>query len=251
MTRYRRLRLGARLGAVAALAPLLALAACGSHGYAPALGNVATIALKGASGQALGSASFSPTYATHIATYYRAKAVPFEGAQTPLELRADTCTGKTLAALTAATAAPITNGPLVAVDPHGGVDVATTMNGNLYVVVRDHANDASAPLLACGHPLDGRRQFFDLYTPGAGSNGYELGITLMEPIVATQTRVTLAAPATQPVPWAVRLNSCSGQPLAQGQIAAGAQSATSAIFSPLDASKWTVTIGAACAKVGA
>lgn len=232
------------------LAPLLALAACGSQGYAPKLGSATTVSLKGTSGQQIGSATFTPTYAMHLKTYYKGKEVPFTGAQIPLELRSGSCTGKPLANLTDAAAAPILNGPTVSGDPSGGVDVAAPMSDSLYVVVRDHANDANAAQLACGHPLSGRRQYFDLYTPGQGSNGYELGITMMEPIVATHVAVALASPATQAAPWSVRLDGCSGQALAQGQIAAGATSASGIIFAPLSAGKWTLAYEqGSCAQV--
>lgn len=237
-----------RVTRLAALAPLLALvvlAACGSQGYAPGLGKTATVALAGPSGAApLGSASFSPFYAAHIAAYYRGKLVPYEGAQTPVELRAGSCTGKTLAALTSATIAPISGSVAVAPDPKTGVDVATATSGNLYVVVLQKANDANAPQLACGHPLSERRQYFDLYTPGQGSNGYSLGIALMEPIVATRVQVTLASPASTVTTWAVRSGSCSGAPLAQGQIAAGAKSGSGVVFSSFDASHWGLTLSA-------
>lgn len=244
MIGHRSLRL--RVTRMAALAPLLALvvlAACGSQGYAPNLGKTATVALAGPSGAAsLGSASFSPFYAAHVATYYRGKLVPYEGAQTPVELRNGSCTGKTLAALTTATTAPISGGVAVAPDPKSGVDVATATSGNLYVVVLQQANDANAPQLACGHPLSERRQYFDLYTPGQGSNGYSLGIALMEPIVATRVRVTLASPAATATTWAVRSGSCSSAPLAQGRIAAGAKSGSGVVFSAFAAGQWSLTL---------
>ena len=238
------------------LALMLALAACGSQGYAPGLGKTATVALVGANGsQSLGSASFTPFYAAHIATYYEGKQVPYIGAQTPVELRSGDCTGKSLAALTAATAAPIPNALLVAVDPKNGVDVATAASGNLYIVVRAKANDASAPVLACGHPLSERQQYFDLYTPGEGSNGYSLGIALMQPILATRVAVALTNPATTAATWTVRADSCSGAILGQGQVAAGARDATGVVFAPLDAGHWRLTLATGgqtlCQTVGA
>lgn len=241
-----------RLAVCALLAPLLALAACGSQGYAPKLGNVATMTLKSAGGPRLGVVTFTPFYATHIATYYRSVAVPYQGARLPLELRSGSCVGAPLAQLTDGAATPITNGPAVAVDARGGVDVATQMRDSLYVVVRDHANDANAPELACGHPLSGRRQYFDLYSPGQGSNGYELGISLMEPMVATRVNVALDTPASQETPWAVYTTGCAGQALAQGQIGAGAQGTTAVIFAPINASHWSLMVGqSGCANVGA
>lgn len=258
MTGHRLLR--GRFARVAVLAPLVALlglAACGSQGYAPGLGKAATVALVGAAGSAsLGSARFTPFYAAHIATYYKGDAVPYRSAQTPVELRQDSCTGKPLAALTEATAAPIANGLPVAVDAKSGVDVAVALSENLYVVVRERANDAMAPELACGHPLSGRRQYFDLYTPGQGSNGYSLGIALTEPIVAARVAVTLASPAATAMTWAVRADSCGGQPLAQGTIAAGATSASGIVFAALNPGHWRLTLATgdgaqrACATVG-
>lgn len=258
MTEHRLLR--GRLARVATLAPLivlLGLAACGSQGYAPSLGKGATVALAGAAGSAsLGSATFTPFYAAHIASWYKGKAVPYMGAQMPVELRDGDCTGKPLAALTAATAAPIASGLAVAPDPKSGVDVAVATNENLYVVVRQQANDANAPQLACGHPLSGRRQYFDLYTPGEGSNGYSLGIALTEPILATRVSVTLASPAATATTWTVRAGSCSGAPLAQGEIAAGAKSAGGVVFAPLDSGHWRLTLDSSdgqtlCETVGA
>lgn len=258
MTGHRLLR--GRLARFATLAPLVALlglAACGSQGYAPSLGKAATVALVGtAGGVSLGSATFTPMYAAHIAAWYRGTAVPYTGAQTPVELRSGSCAGKPLAALTAATAAPIANALAVAQDAKSGVDVAAPTSENLYVVVRQRADDASAPQLACGHPLSGRRQYFDLYTPGQGSNGYSLGIALTEPIIATRVSVALASPALAATTWAVRAGSCSGAPLAQGQIAAGAKSAGGIAFAALDPGHWRLTLTTSagqtlCETVGA
>lgn len=242
----------------APLLALLALAGCGSHGNAPALGNTATtVELVGAaSAKSIGSARLSPTYAAHFATYYQGKQVSYEGATTPVELRQNSCNGKPLAALTAATAAPIAQPLPVALDPTSGVDVAVATSGNLYVVVLQRANDASAPQLACGHPLSGQRQYFDLYTPGQGANGYSLGIALAEPIVATDVAVTLTAPAAAATTWAVREGSCDGQALAQGSIAAGAKQATGIVFASLAPGHWRLTLAtgdgqSVCATVGA
>lgn len=256
-----RLRRGWRATRLAALiAPILLaslLAACGTHGNAPPLGKGATVALVGAAGgQSLGSATFTSTYAAHIAAYYKGKLIPYKGAQTPVELRYGTCGGKRLAALTEVTSAPIPNGLAVAPDPKSGVDADITTSVNLFVVVRQHANDVNAPLLACGNPLSGQKQFFNLFTPAEGSNGYSLGLALMEPILATRVDVTLASPAASATTWAVRAGSCSGAPLAQGQIAAGAKDASGVIFSALDAGHWRLTLAdangaqTACQTVG-
>lgn len=241
--RWRRGRLGKRLATLAPLLALLALAACGSQGYAAPLGKSATVALAGTAGaQSLGSATFTPFYATHIATYYKGKLIPYNGAETPVELREGDCTGKRLAALTAATAAPIAGDLAVAPDAKGGADVAMEPSVNLFVVVRQQANDANAPILACGDPLSGRKQFFNLYLATEGPNGYSLGIALMEPLIATRVNVALASPATTGATWAVRAGSCAGVALAQGQIAAGAKDASGIIFAALDASHWRLTL---------
>ena len=225
------------------LASLLALAACGTPGNAPPLGKSATVALVGAAGgQSLGSATFTSTYAAHIAASYKGKWIPYSGARTPVELRDGTCAGKRLAALTEATSAPIPDALAVAPDPKSGVDVDVATSVNLFVVVRQQANDAGAPLLACGNPLSGQRQYFNLFTPAEGSNGYSLGLALMEPILATRVHVTLTTPATSATTWAVHAGSCSGAPLAQGQIAAGAKDASGVIFSALDVGHWRLTL---------
>ena len=241
--RLRRGGRAARLSMPLLLASLLALAACGTHGNAPPLARNATVALVGATGgPSLGSATFTSVYATHIAAYYKGKLVPYKGALTPVELRDGSCTGKTLAALTEATSAPIPDGLAVASDPQNGADVAAAASANLFVVVRQQANDASAPLLACGDPLSGQKQYFNLFTPDQGANGYSLGMALMEPILATRVNVALASPAVTATTWAVRAGSCSAAPLAQGQIAAGAKAASGEIFSALDAARWRLTL---------
>jgi hypothetical protein len=225
------------------LASLLMLAACGTHGNAPPLARNATVALVGATGgSSLGSATFTSVYATHVAAYYKGKLIPYTGAQMPVELRDGSCVGKTLAALTEATSAPIPNGLAVAPDAQNGVDVDAAASANLFVVVRQQANDASAPLLACGDPLSGQKQYFNLFTPEQGANGYSLGMALMEPILATRVNVALASPAVTATAWAVRAGSCSAAPLAQGQIAAGAKAASGEIFSALDAAHWRLTL---------
>lgn len=243
MTGHRSPRWAARFALVAPLLALLTLAACGSQGYAPPLGKSATVALASASGgQPLGSATFTPIYGAHIVTYYKGKPVPYASAQTPVELRDGSCTGKTLAALTQATAAPVTSDLVVTPVPNNGVDVSKVTSANLFVVVRQQANDPNAPAIACGNPLSERKQYFNLYPPETGSNGYSLGLVLMEPILATRVNVALSSPAADATTWAVRSGSCSSAPLAQGQIAAGAKAASGVIFSALDASHWRLTL---------
>lgn len=232
----------ARLAVVVALVALVGLAACGTQGYAASLGRPATVALGSASAQQPGgSAVFTPFYATHVVVYYKGTKVPYQGAATPVELRRGTCTGTLIAPLTAATVAP-GGQSAVASDPSGGADVAVADSDSLFVVVRARANDPGAAYLACGQPLSGRRQFFDLHVPGEGSNGYTLGIALMEPIVATRVKVALARPATSALIWAVRSGSCVASPLAQGHIVAGATQAQGVVFSSLNAGQWRLTL---------
>ncbi len=234
----------------------VALAACGSQGYAPPLGKNAHATLTGAFS---GTATFTPAYATHIVTYYEGKALPYASATLPVELRNDSCDGPILANLTKASdpaSAPTTTplagatsttqsesaqSTVVQVDPQGGVDVSLPQSMSLWVTVRAKANDPNAAILACGQPLSGRRQYFDLYPPTEGSNGMALGLALMEPIVATQVKIALNQSTDAPVAWAVRADACEGAPVAGGQIAAGATQTTGYIFKPLD-SHWRLTL---------
>jgi hypothetical protein len=126
------------------------------------------------------------------------------------------------------------------------MDVSVAPSGNLYVVVLRSTGDPSAAgaILACGAPLSGRRQYFDLYPPQTGNAGIGLGTALMSPIVATRLDFTLgsgeAAPPTQ---WEVHTGSCTGAALASGQIKSSAASGPSGIiYQPLSAHPWWVTL---------
>ena len=243
-----------RWALVAPLVAVLALAACGSQGYAPSLSKATTTTL---SGVQPGSLTLTPIYATHVVTYYLGKLVPYASAQTPVELRAGSCFGRVLATLTEATAAPAPSGaPRTVSDGAKGADVAMVVDENVFVVVRAHANDANAAQLACGAPLSSRRQYFDLYTPGQGSNGAQLGLTLIEPLAATRAQTHLASPAATPLTWAVYAGGCVGAALAQGQIPQGATTGDGVIFQSAPTSGWSVSlspVGAAapgaCQKV--
>ncbi|HEU0026364.1 MAG TPA: hypothetical protein VFQ25_04550 [Ktedonobacterales bacterium] len=229
-----------RVGLLAPLVALLALAACGSQGYAPALGKAATTTLDGAQP---GSLTLTPIYATHVVTYYLGKLIPSAGAQTPVELRKGSCSGPVIATLTEAAAAPAPSGaPIVAPGAANGANVAAVVDENVYIVIRARANDPNAAQLACGAPLSSRRQYFDLYTPGQGRNGPQLGLTLIEPIVATRAETHLTAPAAIPLTWAVYAGGCHGAALAQGQIAQGATTSYGVIFQSAPASGWSVSL---------
>lgn len=226
-----------------ALLVAVALAGCGTQGYAAALGKPARATLTGAF---TGSASFTPTYATHFATYFEGHLVPFVGAKTPVELRNGDCAGPLIANLTQASddqpalsPAP----PLVQQDPaHPGVDVAVTANANLWVTVRAKPNDPNAAILACGQPLSGRKQYFDLYPPSVGSDGTGLGFALIEPIVATQITLTLTQPTSGAVAWAVRSGSCGGAVIGSGQAPKGATQVKGYLFATLDSAHWRLTL---------
>lgn len=237
------------------LAPLLlmaalALAACGTQGYAPTLGKAATTPL---SGDHPATLTLTPIYATHVVVYYLGKLVPYAGATTPVELRKGSCGGQTLATLTAATAMTAPAGA-AAVAPNTaakGVDAALTVDENVSVVILSHANDAQASILACGAPLSGRRQYFDLFTPGQGSNGTQLGLALIEPEVATRAQTRLSEPATAALTWAIYAHGCAGAPLASGQIAQGATGGAGVIFQAAPASGWGATLTTASATTPA
>ncbi len=238
-----------RVALVTPLLALLTLAACGSQGYAPSLGKAATTIL---SGSQPGLLTLTPIYATHIVTYYLGKPVPYAGAQTPVELRKDSCAGQVIATLTEATAAPSpASAATVAPDSVKGVDVATVVDENVYVVIRARANDPNAAQLACGSPLSSRRQYFDLYIPGQGRNSPQIGLALIEPLVATRAQTRLTAPAITPLTWAVYAGGCTGAALAQGQIAPGATTGESVIFQTAPVTGWSVSLTPASATAPA
>lgn len=229
---------------------MLVLAGCGTHGRAGALGKTASasLAAPGASHPA-GTASLAPFDAIHVAPFYRGAAIPVTGAQYPAQLRQGSCVGSFIASLSDGNViTPANNGgattppALTQPDPRGGVDVAVAPSANLYVVVIDHPNDPNAPVVACGHPLSGLRQYFDLYPPQTGSNGIGRGTALMESLAATRVTVTLTSVAAASTTWAVRSGSCDGTTLASGTIAAGASQGSGVIFQPVQAGAWWVSV---------
>lgn len=245
-----RRRLFSLVALVSVLAGMLALAGCGTHGQAAPLGKSARASLvaPGASHPA-GTASLAPFDAVHVAPFYRGAAIPVTGAQHPAQLRQGSCVGPFIAPLSDGNViTPANNGgatmppALTQPDLQGGVDVAVAPSADLYVVVIDHPNDANAPVVACGHPLSGLRQFFDLYPPEVGSNGIGRGTALMEPLASTRVTVTLDSVATAPVTWAVRNGSCDGTTLASGTIAPGASQGAGVVFLPVQAGAWWVSV---------
>ncbi|MGH2517805.1 MAG: hypothetical protein ACRDHP_19335 [Ktedonobacterales bacterium] len=235
------------------LVGILALAGCGTHGLAAPLTKPASAALvaSGAS-QPAGAATLTPFDALHVAAYYRGSAIPLTGAPHPAQLREGSCIGPFVAALSDGnTITPANNGGATAPpaatqpDPRGGLDVDVAPSANLYVVVVDHPNDPNAPVVACGNPLSGLRQYFDLYPPSVGSNGVGRGTALMEPIASTRVTVTLNSAATAPATWAIRSESCTGASLASGTIPAGKTAGAGVVFQPVQTGAWWVSVAPA------
>jgi hypothetical protein len=242
----------------------LALAACGSHGVAAALSQPVTVRLAASDRGTSQSATFTltPIHALHVAAYFGGHAIPLTGAKNPAQIRQNACTGPLVVnlsdgapanAATPAAGAP----PATQPDPAGGLDVAIEPGAQWYVIVYDHANDPSAAIVACGHPLSGERQYFDLYQAAEGPNGIALGTALFDPIVATRIEVSTSGTSSgmQPSAWALHSGSCTGPALASGAFPIGTTHGSSAVFHPLDTSGWWVSLsqgtgGTTCAKVG-
>jgi hypothetical protein len=227
---------------------LVLVSGCGTHGYAAALAKPITMSLTTPDGgQSLGSAAFTPIHATRFVAYYKGQQVPLTGAANPVEVRQGSCLGPIVAALTdGAAALPSTATTvaraLTAVDPAGGVDVAVEPGAQWYVVVFDHPNDPSAQIVACGNPLSGRQQYFDLYEASRGSAGIALGTALMAPIVATRLDIALAQPASADDRFAVHEASCGGAEVGGGTVATNAKSGGVVIFRPLDTHNWWLSM---------
>lgn len=224
----------AGLGVVAAV-----VAGCGAKGYAsPELG--ASVAVTVGS---LGKADLQPFSAEHIVTWYpSADAVPYANPKTPLQLRQGGCGGKVIAALTEDAPGPSGTAPVVQ-QAKTGVDVALQQDTSQFVTVLATPNDPNAKVLACGNPLDGGRQYFDLFPPEVGPNGYGRGITLMEPIVATRVNLTLDQPAASGGTWTLHSGSCAnpGTQLASGHFNAGDKSAQGVVFASPSTS-WSLSV---------
>lgn len=238
------------------------LVACGSHGSAEALGAPAHVSLAWSGGQSAGSATLTPFYATHVVTYLGAVEVPYQGAKQPVQLRHGDCAGPVMAALTADAPVPSgTQSPLVQPDRSGGVDVATDPSGDLWITVLD-STQANATLFACGHPLSGNKQYFDLLSVIPSHEGlllgHTLGTALTEPIIASRVDLSLSQSSAGPLAWAVHSGSCSGQTVASGQFPSGTSRGGIAFEAPDTSSWWlSVTSGdgssakTACGKIGA
>ena len=239
----------------------LVLAGCGSKGNAPTLGQPAVATLSGTGGQASYSASLTPVVALHASVFYKGAAVPVKGAQTPAQLRRGSCFGPFVAELTdgnspatethiaapGATPTAVPGAPVAtAPDPRGGMDVDVAPDASLFVIVLARANDPAASVVACGQPLSGRRQYFDLYPPT--NNDIATGNALFDPIVASRVAITrqaagAGAAGSVPSAWAVRQGSCTGTELASGKIASGdATPYGGTVFAPLSPEQWWVTL---------
>lgn len=235
------------LGALVAAAALLA--GCGSHGQAAPLGDAghATLPARGGTpASAAGSATFTPFYATHVVPYYEGHDVTQTDSRHPVLLVQGNCGGPLVAPLTDGVPAPVKqpNPPIAtAPDPAGGWDVAVADSTNLYVEVLDHPNDPNAGIAACGHPLSGLRQFFDLFPANQGSNGIGRGTALMEPVTATRLEIKLPSGwYSLSSTWSIHTGSCSGAELASGSIQPGASQVEGVIFRPLDTQRWWLSV---------
>lgn len=248
-----RLRISFPLLLVGVLLSVLVLSGCGTHGLAAPLAKPASAKLlaSGAS-QPSGTVTLEPFTGVHIVPNYRGQVIPLTGAQHPVQLREGSCVGPFIAALSdgnvitpanngGATTPPAATQP----DPHGGMDVDVAPSANLYVVVIDHPNDPNAPIVACGNPLSGSRQYFDLYPPAEGSNGIGRGTALMEPLSFTHLMVTLNSATTAPATWAIHTGSCAGATLATGTIPASKSTGSGVVFQQLQAGAWWVSVASA------
>ena len=249
-------RWGMPLLLLAALAAMT-LTACGSQGRPPALGNSVQVTLRASVDSApVGQATLTPAYGAHVVVYMHGALLPYDNPPTPVQLRQGGCYGPVVAPLTAN--AP-TGGSQVLVRPDDklGANVAHAVDEKWYVVVLASAAP-DAKVVACGHPLSDRRQYFDLYEPTKVDQGVGLGIALFEGIVITQVHVSLATPAAQqPAQWSIHSGGCQGSTLASGVIAPGAATGGGTAFAPLDTQSWWLSVvlngtaaGATCMKAG-
>jgi hypothetical protein len=238
------------------LALLLFFAGCGTQGRAPQPGKSGHANLTSpGSDAALASVTLLPQEALRVTVYYRGKLVPTTGAQTPAELRENGCLGPQLAPITdgnltaaaagtptaAASTPPVDYAP----DPAGGMDVAVAAGANLYVVVYSARNDPAAHIVACGDPLSGQNQYFDLYPPQELGAGVALGTALMTPIDATRLRFTVSDTTLRPVSWAMHRGSCTGAVLASGPVDSGTNPMSGVIYRALGKDQWWVELTAA------
>jgi hypothetical protein len=246
MMRRIRLRGVAPLALLGLLLGAVVLAGCGTHGYAAPLSTSAHVALSApGSSQPAGSAALVPVYATRIVAYYHGQVIPVSGAAHPAELRQGSCGGPMLAALSDGVPAASTASAAAQSDPAGGMDIAVAPGANLYVVVLDHPNDPAAPVVACGHPLSGLQQYFDLYPPDIGSNGMARGMALTQPIIATQLDLTLSVAQSAGGMWSLRTGGCAGTVLASGSLAPGATHAKATVFKSMSGTSWWLSVAGA------
>ncbi len=235
----------------------LALAACGTRGNPPALGTPVQVTLRASSDAAtLGEATLTPAYGAHVVVYLHGALVAYDSAQTPAQLRQGGCYGKVVAPLTANAPA---GGSQVMVQPGAslGANVALPVDASWYVVVLKSAAPDAA-VVACGHPLNNMRQYFDLYQPDKVDQSIGLGIALFEGIVITRVHVSLATPTTtQPAQWSIHSGGCQGSTLASGAIAPGATAGNGTAFAPLNTQSWWLAVTpngageqATCVKAG-
>lgn len=253
-------RLATRLAGALGLALTLALtlAACGSHGNAPTLSKPATASLTGtAAGAARYTARVTPINALRVVVTYKGHQIPTTGAQTPAQLRRGSCFGAYVAPLTDGNPATPAEAPgehdetvPSAPDPNGGMDVDVTPDASLFVDVMARPNDPSAPVLACGQPLSGLRQFFDLYPPT--NNSVATGNALFDPISAVRVAISpesgasAAAAAVAPVAWTIHTASCDGVPVGGDTIVKGARAPYGGpVYAALSAGQWWVTLALA------
>lgn len=229
------------------------LAACGSQGYAAPLGKPAAATLSGSAtgGTATYAARITPVNAVRVVVTYRGKTIPISGAQTPAQLRRGSCFGAYVAPLTDGNPAQPAEAPGVhdatvasAPDASGGMDVEVAPDESLFVDVMARPNDSTAPVVACGQPLSGRRQYFDLYPPT--NNSVAIGNALFDPISAVHVAIsptsgTVAAPA--PVSWTIHTGSCDGVPVGGATIAAGTKAPYGGlVYAALATGQWWVTL---------
>jgi hypothetical protein len=187
----------------------------------------------------------TPFDALHVIVYYRGEKLPTVGSSTSAQLRENTCIGPLVAPIAGGDQHAAGTGTAeYAPDPAGGMDVSVAPSANLYVVVLRTASDPSeaSSILACGAPLSGRSQYFDLYPPETGNAGIGLGTALMSPIVATRLDFTLSGAGARPSAWATHTGSCSGAVLASGQIEANSAKPAGVIYQAPGAHLWWMTL---------
>ncbi len=252
--------LPALLASLAFLLLLAGLAGCGTHGNAPTLGKPGHASLTlSSSQQSQATVVLTPFHALHVTVYFRGKQVPTTGAQTPAQIRENGCVGPLLAPITdgnpskGATTSGTSSHPSSLVDyapdPTGGMDVAAAPSANLFVIVLNHRDDPSADILACGDPLSGQNQYFNLNPPQVGNAGVALGTALMSPIVAVRLTFTVHDDAFQPVVWAVHENSCTGALVAGGPLGAKTTPLGGVIYREQDSTRWWVVLTAGNGQV--